>query len=221
MLRQTLQPFTEREIELATTIADQAMIAIENVRLFEALQARTSELGEANQAKSRFIAAASHDLRQPLHALGLFVDRLHGRVKAAERRGLIEQIDAAVAAMDELFNQMLDISKLDAGVLTPTISDFPIAHLLKRTESIFAATARKKGLSLRIASNSGWVRSDAILLERILLNLVSNAVGYTASGGIVVGCRRRGRQLGIEVWGRGRGIEMDQHKKHLVSVKCV
>src|SRR5262245_22571511 len=212
MLRQALQPFTEREIEMATTIADQAMIAIENVRLFEALQARTRELGEANQAKSRFIAAASHDLRQPLHALGLFVDRLHGRVKAAERRGIVEQIDAAVAAIDELFIQLLDISKLDAGVLTPTISDFPIAHLLKRTESIFAATARKKGLSLRIVSNSAWVRSDAILLERILLNLVSNAVSYTARGGIVVGCRRRGRQLRIEVWDSGPGIPKDQHE---------
>ena len=184
LLRQILRPFTEREIELATTIADQAMIAIENVRLFEALQARTRELGEANQTKSRFIAAASHDLRQPLHALGLFVDRLHGRVGRGTTR-IVEQIDAAVAAMDELFNQLLDISKLDAGVLTPTISDFPIAQLLKRTESIFAATARKKGLSLRIVSNSACAqrrhpaRAD-------LLNLVSNAVGYTASGGIVV-----------------------------------
>jgi CheY-like chemotaxis protein len=106
----------------------------------------------------------------------------------------------------------LDISKLDAGVLTPTISDFPIAHLLKRTESTFAATARKKGLSLRILSNSAWVRSDSILLERILLNLVSNAVSYTASGGIVVGCRRRGGQLRIEVWDSGPGIPKDQHQ---------
>jgi signal transduction histidine kinase/integral membrane sensor domain MASE1 len=212
MLRQTLQPFTEREIEIATTVADQAVIAIENVRLVEALQARTRELGEANQAKSRFIAAASHDLRQPLHALGLFVDRLHGRVNAAERRGIVEQIDAAIAAMDELFNELLDISKLDAGVLTPTISDFPIAHLLKRTEITFAATAHKKGLSLRIVSNSAWVRSDPILLERILMNLVSNAVGCTAGGGIVVGCRRRDGQLRIEVWDSGPGIPKDQYQ---------
>jgi signal transduction histidine kinase/integral membrane sensor domain MASE1 len=210
--RTTVRPFTQRQIELATTFADQAVIAIENVRLFEALQARTRELGEANQAKSRFIAAASHDLRQPLHALGLFVDRLHGRVKAAERSRIVKQIEAAVAAMDELFNDLLDISKLDAGVLTPTISDFPIAHLLKRTESTFAATARKKGLSLRIVSSSAWVRSDTILLERILLNLLSNAVSYTASGGIVIGCRRRGGQLRIEVWDSGPGIPKDQHQ---------
>ena len=212
MSRQTIRPFTEHEIELVNIVADQAVIAIENVRLFEALQARTRELDEANRAKSRFIAAASHDLRQPLHALGLFVDRLDGRVKAAERSKIVKQIHAAVAAMDELFNELLDISKLDAGVLKPTISDFPISHLLKRTESTFAETARKKGLSLRIVPNSAWVCSDSILLERILLNLVSNAIGYTASGGVVVGCRRRGEHLHIEVSDSGPGIPKDQQQ---------
>ena len=203
ILRQARRPFTEREIELATTVADQAVIALENVRLFEALQASTRELDEANRAKSRFIAAASHDLRQPLHALGLFVARLQGRVKAAERSRIVEQIDASVAAMNELFNDLLDMSKLDSGVLTPNISEFPIAQLLERTESTFSATARKKGLSLRIVRNSAWVRSDFILLERILMNLVSNAVSYTARGKVVVGCRLRGRQLRIDVFDSG------------------
>ena len=211
ILRQTLRPFTEREIELATTVADQAVIALENVRLFEALQASTRELDEANRAKSRFIAAASHDLRQPLHALGLFVARLQGRVKAAERSRIVEQIDASVAAMNELFNDLLDMSKLDSGVLAPNISEFPIAQLLERIESTFSAAARKKGLSLRIVRNSAWVRSDLILLERILLNLVSNAVSYTARGKVVVGCRLRGRHLRIDVLDSGPGIPEDEH----------
>ena len=211
ILRQARRPFTEREIELATTVADQAVIALENVRLFEALQASTRELDEANRAKSRFIAAASHDLRQPLHALGLFVARLQGRVKAAERSRIVEQIDASVAAMNELFNDLLDMSKLNSGVLAPNISEFPIAQLLERTESTFSATARKKGLSLRIVRNSAWVRSDFILLERILLNLVSNAVSYTARGKVVVGCRLRGRHLQIDVLDSGPGIPEDEH----------
>ena len=166
---------------------------------------------EANRAKSRFIAAASHDLRQPLHALGLFVARLQGRVKAAERSRIVEQIDASVAAMNELFNDLLDMSKFDAGVLAPNISEFPIAQLLEKTESTFSATARKKGLSLRIVRNSAWVRSDFILLERILLNLVSNAVSYTARGKVVVGCRLRGRHLRIDVCDSGPGIPEDEH----------
>ncbi|HMH45268.1 MAG TPA: hybrid sensor histidine kinase/response regulator, partial [Pyrinomonadaceae bacterium] len=134
-----------------------------------------------------------------------------GRVKAAERSRTVEQIDACVAAMNELFDDLLDMSKLDSGVLTPNISEFPIAQLLERTESTFSAAARKKGLSLRIVRNSGWVRSDFILLERILLNLVSNAVSYTARGKVVVGCRLRGRHLRIDVFDRGPGIPEDEH----------
>jgi signal transduction histidine kinase/FixJ family two-component response regulator len=168
------------------------------------------QLELANLAKSRFLAAASHDLRQPLHALNLFLDQRRSETDRVERSRLDAQIDTAVAAMNELFNSLLDISKLDAGVLAPSISEFPVDHLLKRIETTFLATARENGLRLRVVSSRGWVRSDFILLERILLNLVSNAVRYTERGGIVIGCRPRNGRLRIDVCDSGIGIAEDQ-----------
>src|SRR5262249_27775648 len=152
---------------------------------------------------------ASHDLRQPMHALGLFVAQLRGHVASAEGSRLVDRIEDAVAGMNELFNALLDITKLDAGALTPTIAEFPIAELLGKIVSTFAAVAQEKGLSLRLVSSGAWVRSDPVLLERIVLNLVSNAVRYTTSGGIVVGCRHRGAVLRIEVADSGPGIPED------------
>src|SRR5215831_8526995 len=176
------------------------------------VEERTRQLELANLAKARVLAAASHDLRQPLHALGLFVAQLHGRVRANERRRIVARIDAALSAMNELFNALLDISKLDAGVLTPSITEFPVAKLLDRIDTTFTGVAREKGLSLRVISSSAWVRSDFILLERIVFNLVSNAVRYTSIGGVVVGCRKRGVNLRIEVWDSGPGVPQDQQQ---------
>jgi signal transduction histidine kinase/CheY-like chemotaxis protein len=170
------------------------------------------QLELANLAKSRFLAAASHDLRQPLHALNLFLDQRRSETDQVERSRLDAQIDKAVAAMNELFNSLLDISKLDAGVLAPSISEFPVDHLLKRIETTFVATARESGLRLRVVSSRAWVRSDFILLERILLNLVSNAVRYTERGGVVIGCRHRNGRLRIDVCDSGIGIPEDQRR---------
>jgi signal transduction histidine kinase len=176
------------------------------------VEERTHQLALANQAKSRFLASASHDLRQPLHALGLFVAQLRVRMSARERRRVIECVDAAVAAMNELFSALLDISKLDAGVTTPKLTEFPVSSLLKRVESTFAKAAQEKNLSLRVVPSSAWIRSDFVLLERIVFNLVSNAVRYTKCGGLLVGCRRRGADLKIEVWDTGVGIPPDQRQ---------
>jgi signal transduction histidine kinase/CheY-like chemotaxis protein len=176
------------------------------------VEERTHQLALANLAKSRFLAAASHDLRQPLHALGLFIAQLRSHMKSVEGHRLVERIDAAVMAMNELFNALLDISKLDAGVLAPNIIEFPVAKLLRRIDSTFADAAREKGLSFQLIDSSAWARSDPILLERIVLNLVSNAVRYTTTGTIVVGCRRRGATLDIEVWDSGPGIPEDQQR---------
>jgi signal transduction histidine kinase/DNA-binding NarL/FixJ family response regulator len=189
--------------ELGTLATNVNRTSEELGRLYQQLEA-------ANLAKSRFLAAASHDLRQPLHALNLFVAQLRRETDQAEQARLVKRIDASVAAMNELFNALLDISKLDAGVVAPSVSEFPVDHLLKRIEMTFAAAAREKGLRLRVVSSGVFIRSDFILLERILLNLVSNAIRYTVRGGIVVGCLRRGGVLRIEVWDSGIGIPEDQ-----------
>jgi signal transduction histidine kinase/integral membrane sensor domain MASE1/CheY-like chemotaxis protein len=208
--RQEVRPFTDKQIALLQNFAAQAVIAIENTRLLGELRARTSELTLANTAKSRFLAVASHDLRQPLHALGLFVAQLRTPLESGEMAKAIERVSAAVGEMNEMFDSLLDISKLDAGVLAPKIVEFSIARLLQRVERTFDQATREKGLRLRVTRSAAWVRSDVVLLERILLNLVSNAVRYTLRGGIIVGCRRRGEMLRIEVWDSGPGIPEDQ-----------
>jgi signal transduction histidine kinase len=172
---------------------------------------RTHQLQMANQSKSRFLAVASHDLRQPLHALNLFVAQLRTEIDEGERKRLTARIDAAVRNMNELFNALLDISKLDAGALNAAISDFPVNSVLKRMESLFTAPAREKGLRFRIVPCRAWIRSDAILLERILLNLVSNAIRYTSTGSILLGCRQAGPQVRIEVHDTGVGVPEHQH----------
>ena len=180
------------------------------------VEERTRQLEVANLAKSRFLATASHDLRQPLHALGLFVAQLRGRTSGDERKQIVAHIDSALSAMNELFGALLDVSRLDAGALTPKLTMFPVAQLLNRLEMTFDGAAREKGLTLRVVGSSGWVRSDVILLERILSNLVSNAIRYSTTGGVVVGCRRQGDMLRIEVWDTGPGIPQDQ-RQHIFS----
>ena len=174
---------------------------------------RTKQLELANLAKSRFLAVASHDLRQPLHALGLFVAQLRSASTPSERTWLIDRMDTAIVSMNELFKALLNISKLDAGALTPDITDFPLKDLFKRIETTFSDTAEQAGVTLQVVQSDAWVRSDSILLEQILLNLVSNAVRYTSRGGVVLGCRKRGSQLRIEVWDSGPGIREDQRQK--------
>jgi signal transduction histidine kinase/CheY-like chemotaxis protein len=177
------------------------------------VEERTRQLEAANQAKSRFVAAASHDLRQPLHALGLFVEQLQGKLRASERAHIVSRIKDALSAMNELFSALLDISKLDAGATPINITVFPVAQLLAHAETTFAGAAREKELTFRALPSDAWVRSDFILLQQIVFNLVHNALRYTRGGGVLVGCRKRGDQLRIEVWDSGIGIAADQHDK--------
>ena len=172
------------------------------------------EIAEAaNKAKSTFLAAASHDLRQPVHALGLFVGALQGVAMASEGRRLVEQIEASMSAMDGLFTALLDISRLDAGAVEVHRRPFAIGPLLERICRDHDADVQQRGVALRAKRCSALVDSDPLLLERILRNFIANTVRYTERGRIVVGCRRRDAQLLVQVWDTGPGIPFDQQER--------
>lgn len=171
------------------------------------LRAKKDEAERANTAKSRFLAAASHDLRQPVHALRLFADSLRDEVAGHPRAEiLLGRIQASIDATSAMFDALLDISKLEAGVIVRNVSDFPVQTLLARLETMFTPVAVERGLRYSVVASRAWVRSDPALLDRVLQNLVSNALKYTREGGVVVGCRRRRGCVSIEVWDTGPGI---------------
>ncbi len=161
---------------------------------------------EANLAKSRFLAAASHDLRQPIHALGMFVGALRARVADTEAIRIIDHIDDSLHTMGELFSSLLDVSRLDAGIVQPRFEVLPIQSLLERVHREFQEAAQEKGLKLVLHPCSLHVRSDPMLLGRIVRNLVANAVRYSETGRVVIGCGRRGENLSIQVLDTGPGI---------------
>jgi signal transduction histidine kinase/CheY-like chemotaxis protein len=204
--RREVRGFVAQQVRLLETFAAQAVIAIENLRLFEQIQETSRKLDLANQAKSRLLAAASHDLRQPMHALSLFVDQLRGSRSAEEQAALTRRVGDAVTSLTELLDQLLDLSKLDAGAVRATTQDFALRELLASIESQFAPLARAKGIDLRLRASDAWLRGDPLLAQRILLNLVANAIHYTERGGVLVGCRRRAGRMRIEVWDTGCGI---------------
>ena len=158
-------------------------------------------------AKSRFLAAASHDLRQPLHALSLLVEALRERVPNGEAQRLMEHIESSANAMEGLLNALLDLSRLDAGIVEARPECFPLSRVLESVERQFAPLAGAKGLSLAVHGTKAWIYSDPALLERILANLVANALRYTDKGRVLLGARRVQRDwVRIEVWDTGRGI---------------
>jgi len=184
-------------------------LALQNVDLE---QARVAE-EQANRAKTQFFAAASHDLRQPLHAMGLFASALTEKVRDPEVAGVVASINASVEALEDLFNELLDISKLDSGVVKVNLTDFALDDIFDRLRSEFTAEAAAKNLRLSISSTGHVVASDASLLERIIRNLISNAVRYTSAGEITVTAARINGALRIEVRDTGIGIrEQDQQR---------
>jgi signal transduction histidine kinase/ActR/RegA family two-component response regulator len=176
------------------------------------LAAKKDMAERANQAKSRFFAAASHDLRQPLHALSLFVAALKARNQQPESQTLIDNIEASTAAMELLFNALLDISRLDAGTIEAHRVHFPLQKMLDDLDHQFSALAAEKQLRLRFRPCAATLYSDPLLIERILVNLIANAIRYTDDGGVLVACRRRGRMVRLSVIDTGRGIPPDQQE---------
>jgi signal transduction histidine kinase len=178
------------------------------------LRTKKDEAETATRAKSRFLAAASHDLRQPIHALGMFVARLAQLPHDRETRHLIGNLEASVRAMQDLLDALLDISRLDADAVRVQLQPVPLASLFEQLRGALMPVATDKGLRLRVRDSSLWVQSDPTLLHRILLNLVSNALRYTGHGGVLVGCRRSrgGSHVWIEVWDTGVGIPAEHQQ---------
>jgi two-component system, sensor histidine kinase len=184
-----------------------------NLELIEQLTAQKNaaetarEAAEtANLAKSRFLAAASHDLRQPIHALNMYLGTF-AQIPLAQGAGiLLGKVRQCAQIMDQMFRALLDVSRLDAGAVNPQITTFALAPLLARARVEFEPQARAKGLKFRVRHCAGFVKSDPVLVERILRNLVSNAIRYTERGGVLVGCRRSGGALRLSVYDTGIGI---------------
>ena len=185
----------------------------ERKRAEDAVTDALAEAERANLAKSKFLAAASHDLRQPLQAASWFLAAIE-REKGAAREELLASLRQCLDSTEELLASLLDISRLDAGVVQPEISGFAAADLLEAVQMDFAAAAADQGNDLRVVLSSAFLRSDPLLLRRIVENLVANALRYTRDGKVLLGARRHGGKLSIEVWDSGVGIPPD--KRNLI-----
>ena len=177
-----------------------------------ALEAAKKQAERANLGKSRFLAAASHDLRQPLQTIFLLQGILATTVEDPGALKLVGRLGEALDVMSGLLNKLLDINQLEAGIVNPEMTDFPIGELLERVRRDFAYLAENKGLGCRVVSSRQTIHSDPTLLEQMIRNLLSNALKYTDHGKILLGCRRHGDRLRIEVWDTGLGIPEGQLK---------
>ena len=214
----------DRRIDVKTGDELEALAAQFN-RMAERLQAiyagqeatialRTRDLALANEAKSRFVAAASHDLRQPMHALALFVGQLRAHVAGAAALALLVKVERSVEALQELLEALLDLSRLDMGAVIAQPKSLALQELLARIVAQFAPAAEAKGLALTLVPTSLWARSDHLLFDRIVMNLVANAIRYTDAGRVLIGCRRRNDHIDVVVADTGIGIAAT-HLPHL------
>jgi signal transduction histidine kinase len=187
------------------------LLDITRERAFEAqMQAARDEAMEAIRSKSRFLAAASHDLRQPLHAMTLFVSALSRRLKSGE---LVGNLDNSLRSLRAMIDTLLDISKLDAGLVKPSLAPLALSDLFAALQPGFSAVARDRGLAYRVVPTAAMVVGDRTLVELALRNLIANAFKFTRGGGVLVGCRRRRGRIGVAVADTGVGVASDRQAR--------
>jgi signal transduction histidine kinase/FixJ family two-component response regulator len=175
---------------------------------------KNARLEAASQSRSRFLAAASHDLRQPLYALTLFSSALRAGETDPTKLTRVLRIEECVASLDQLFSELLDLSRLEAGVMHAAMSDVRLDDVFDEVSRNFRIMAESRGLRLSVRKTEAWVRTDRTMLARILNNLISNALRYTATGGVLLGVRfQASGQVRIDVWDSGRGIELEHQQR--------
>ncbi|WP_431482400.1 hybrid sensor histidine kinase/response regulator NahK/ErcS' [Pseudomonas solani] len=205
-VRERTAELTQLNDKLLREIGERSQVEL---RLREAKR----EAEQANLSKTKFLAAVSHDLLQPLNAARLFTSALQEQREQAVSTALVRNISNSLDDVESLLGTLVDISKLDAGVIKPDIAPFAVSELLDNLAVEFRQAAASEGLSLHFVPSSALVRSDIQLLARILRNLLSNAIRYTPSGRVLLGCRRHRQSLSIEVWDSGIGIAEDKLKE--------
>ena len=188
-------------------------LRFENLDLVEHLREEKTKVEAANRDKTRFLASASHDLRQPVHALTLFASALQPHLPDVKAQALLGNMNSSIEALNQLLGSLLDISKLDADIVKPNLAHFPLRVLLQQLDAEYAPQAQTQGLRWRMEVDDKMVvHSDPTLLETLLRNLISNALHYTRAGSIEVLCSRQGTQINIAISDTGVGIPQDQHK---------
>ncbi len=185
-------------------------VRFHNEDLVQQLRSQIDVAARANQEKTRFVASAAHDLRQPLHALGMFCATLEQRLQNTPDRPLVRNMMNAIESLEESFGAMLDISRLDAGIVRAAPQTFPIRDVFRRLYQQFGGDAEARDLAFRFRATRRVVCSDPLLLERIIANLVQNALRYTRRGGVLVAARRHAEGVALEVWDTGFGIPADK-----------
>jgi signal transduction histidine kinase len=190
-----------RENEARTELASFA----ESLQL--RIDERTAELATANEAKSRFLAGASHDLKQPIHALSLYAQMLESSIRKGNSPVVVENIHASLSSLETLLDDLVKVSQLEAGVIEPNIRPVSLQQCFDSLKDEFTIIAQDKGLDIRLVETSTFVATDPDLLSRIVRNLASNAIKYTPQGKVLIGCRRRADHILIQVFDTGSGID--------------